>query len=254
MTTRLWKWVWAAAAATACSGTPTRPSAIGALGLGLTATTDAFEYWQAPNDSIEVTWQETYHRWAIEALAIAAPRRIRYNKYQNRDHMQALIGVGNTNGFADAASFEIHTIWSHDNHEVVHLYSSAFGRPVALWSEGLAVAFQTDPAAGHLEPRWSGVPLDDSARQLRASGRLIPIGELLTTAGFRRFDSNVSYPEAGSFTRYVLSTCGLDGVKRLFGAGAVADSADSVAAQFEAACHHSIAAAEQAWLAALETR
>jgi hypothetical protein len=240
--------------AAACGESPASPSEFTTLGLGLAATTDAFEYWRTPNDAIEVSWQETYHRWAIGALQIDVPRRIRYNKYQNRAHMESLIGVRNTNGFANAETFEIHTIWSRDNHEVVHLYSSVFGRAVALWSEGLAVALQTDPAAGNLVPRWSGVPIDDLARQLRDNGQLIPIAEILTTAGFRRFDDGVTYPEAGSFTRYVLSACGLDGVKRLFRTGSAADSADSVAAQFETVCQRSIAAAEQAWLASLGTR
>jgi hypothetical protein len=242
------------AVTTACADSPTGPSTFDALGLGLATTTSAFEYWHAPNDSIEVAWQETYHRWAVDALAIATPRSIRYNKYQNRAHMEALINVGNANAWANGETFEIHTIFSRDNHEVVHLYSSAFGRPVAFWSEGLAVSFQTDPPAGNLVPRWSGVSLDDWVRRFRADGRLIPVAELLTTVGFRQFDPNVTYPEAGSFVRYVLSTCGLDGVKRLFGTGAVNDSADSVMAQFEAACHRPLLAAEQAWLAALDIR
>jgi hypothetical protein len=224
------------------------------LGLGLRTTTEAFEYWHAPGDSIDVAWQEAYHRWAIEALEIAAPRRIRYNKYQDRAHMETLTGFANINGIANAETFEIHTIWSRDNHEVVHLYSSAFGRTVALWSEGLAVAFQTDPAAGRMEPRWSGVPLDTWARQFRASGRLLPIADLLTTAGFRQFDPDVTYPQAGSFMRYILATCGLDGVKRLFAAGATGDAADGVATTFEAACHRSIVDAEQGWLAALDAQ
>jgi hypothetical protein len=223
------------------------------LGLGLATTTTAYEYWHAPGDAIDVTWQETYHRWAIDALQIAAPRRIRYNKYQDRAHMQALIGVGDTNGIANPETFEIHTIWSRDNHEVVHLYSAAFGRTVALWSEGLAVAFQTDPAAGTLVPRWSGVPLDTWARQFRDAGRLIPVASLLTTAGFRQFDPNVTYPQAGSFMRYILATCGLDGVKQLFGLGATGDGADVVADTFQTVCHRSIADAEQSWLAALDS-
>jgi hypothetical protein len=254
VTTRSLSWLLLSLAAAACGASPAAPSEFSGLGLGLAAATDAFEYWRTPNDSIEVSWQETYHRWAIAELQIDAPRRIRYNKYQNRAHMEALIGVGNTNGFANGETFEIHTIWSRDNHEVVHLYSSVFGRAVALWSEGLAVALQTDPAAGSFVPRWSGVPIDDLARQFRGTGRLVSIAEMLTTAGFRRFDPNVTYPEAGSFTRYVLSTCGLDGVKRLFATGAAADSADSVAAQFETACQRSIAAAEQGWLASLDAR
>ena len=253
MKTRTLCWL-AAVASAACGSSPAAPSAFTDLALGVGPVTDAFEYRYAPNDSVDVQWQETYHRWAVEALNITVPRRIRYNKYQSRAHMESLIGVGNTNGFANADTFEIHTIWPRDNHEVVHLYSSVFGRPVALWSEGLAVALQTDPAAGDLVPRWSGVALDDHARRFRADGRLIPIPELLTTSGFRRFDPNTSYPEAGSFMRFILDTCGLAGVTRFYATGAVQDSAASVASQFEAACGRSIGSTEQAWLVKLESR
>lgn len=244
----------AAFASAACGSPPAAPSVFTEFALAVGAVTDAYEYRYAPNDTVEVQWQETYHRWAVEALSVTVPRRIRYNKYKNRAHMESLIGIGNTNGFANADTFEIHTIWSRDNHEVVHLYSSAFGRPVALWSEALAVAFQIDPAGGNLIPRWSGVALDDHARRFRAEGRLIPIAELLTTSGFRSFDPNITYPEAGSFMRFILDTCGLPGVKRFFGTGTVQDSAAAVAAQFETACGRSIGSTEQAWLARLESR
>jgi hypothetical protein len=215
------------------------------------AETAAFEYRYAPNDSVDVDWQETYHRWAIAALEVPTPRRIRYNKYLSRKHMASLVGNGSVNGFANPELFEIHTIWARDNHEVVHLYSSAFGRPVALWSEGLAVAFQTDPAAGDFVPRWSSVPVDDRARTFRAQGRLVPLTEMLTTDGFRRVDPDVAYPESGSFVRFVLDTCGLDGVKRLFQSGSSSDAAGRVTAQFEAACGQSFEHAERAWLARL---
>jgi hypothetical protein len=122
---------------------------------------------------------------------------------------------------------------------------------VALWSEGLAVAFQTNPPAGDLVPKWSGTAVHEHARQFRAQGRLIPIGELLTTADFRRFDANVTYPQAGSFVKFVLDTCGLDGVKRVFqSTGQQADAA-AVRQQFQAACGQSLDAAEQAWLTML---
>jgi hypothetical protein len=250
-------WALAIVAATACTSpgcsTPTSPSSsFELLQLAVGAETAAFEYRYAPGDSVDVEWQEGYHRWAIAALDLPAPRRIRYNKYRSREHMGSLIGNGGTNGFADAERFEIHTIWPRDNHEVVHLYSSAFGRPVALWSEGLAVAFQTDPASGDLLPRWNRVPVDDHARAFRAQGRLIPTAELLTTAGFRRFDANVTYPQAGSFVRFVLDTCGLGGVKRLFASGSSSDTADSVTAQYESACGQTLQDTEAAWLRRLE--
>ena len=56
-------------------------------------------------------------------------RRITYNKYFHRAHMGEVSGVSNTNVYADAASFAIHTIWPRDNHEVVHLYVVGLRQP-----------------------------------------------------------------------------------------------------------------------------
>lgn len=244
----------AALALVACSS-PAAPAPIFAsFALVTSAQTAAFEYRHAPNDTVDVAWQEAFHAWATEALGVTVSRRIRYNKYLDRAHMGELIGQASTNAFADADRFEIHTIWSRDNHEVIHLYSAAWGRPVALWTEGLAVAFQTDPVAGDLEPRWNRTSLDEHARRFRADGTLVPIAELLTTTGFRRFDSNVTYPEAGSFMRHVLATCGLDGVRRLFAGGHPGDSAAAVTTRFEEICGRSIADAEATWIAMLDRR
>jgi hypothetical protein len=161
--------------------------------------------------------------------------------------MASLIGVGDTNAYASPDRFEIHTIWPEDNHEVVHLYASVWGRPGALWSEGLAVAFQTDPQAGDFTARWSGVPLDHHAERFLSEGRLIPIADLLTTSDFRRFDSNVTYPEAGSFMTFVIATCGLEGVKQLFVSGTANDPALVVRQKFQGACGRAISDVEADW-------
>jgi hypothetical protein len=240
------------ALAAGCSSPAGPASTFTSFALLTAAETAAFEYRHAANDTIDVAWQEAFHAWATEALGVTVDRRIRYNKYQSRSHMGELIGKSDTNAFADPERFEIHTIWPRDNHEVIHLYSSRWGRTVALWSEGLAVAFQTDPVAGDLEPRWSQVALHERARQFRAQGTLIPIAALLTTSGFRSFDPNVTYPQSGSFMRHILATCGLEGVRRLFAGGTPTDGASAVMAQFEAACGLSIGDAEAAWLSMLD--
>ena len=143
-----------ACGASAC-GSPASPSSAEGMALGRVIETASFEFRFAASDSVDVAWQEAYHAWAIAALGIPAPRRIRYYKYLSRAHMGTHTGNSNTNAFANPDLFEIHTIWRFDNHEVVHLYSSVWGHPVALWTEGLAVAFQTDPPAGDFVARWN---------------------------------------------------------------------------------------------------
>ena len=232
--------------ALAC-GSPTAPAAPAQTALGRQIETADFTFRFSADDSVDVTWQEAYHQWAVAALGVAVPRRIVYNKYLNRAHMGAQTGNGNTNAYADPDRFEIHTIWSRDNHEVVHLYSLAWGRPTALWTEGLAVAYQVDPVAGDFEPRWSRIPLHEHARQFLAQGRLIPLADLLTTRGFRQFDPNVTYPQAGSFMRFLIQTCGLEGVRRLYATGHGDDDAASVRTSFGGACGRTVDEAEMAW-------
>jgi hypothetical protein len=235
-----------------CGGSPTSPST--GLSLGRRIDTPAIVFHFSANDTVDVDWQEAYDTWAVAALQVSVTRQISYNKYLSRSHMGDLTGNYNTNGFANPETFEIHTLWPRDNHEVVHLYSSLFGRPVARWNEGLAVAFQTNPPSGDFVPRWSGTPVHDLARQFRQSGRLIAIADLLATNDFRRFDPNVTYPEAGSFVRFVLDTYGLETLKRLFGLGNASNSPDVVRQQFQTVYGRPIADVEIDWWAMLDTR
>jgi hypothetical protein len=120
----------------------------------------------------------------------------------------------------------VHTIWPTDNHETIHLYSSTFGRVTSLFNEGLAVAFQMDPVRGDMTPRWNNRHVHDIALSLRVQGRLPALGTMLTTDAFREMDSQVSYPVAGSFVRYVLDAEGaVDRVRDLFARSTQADAA-----------------------------
>lgn len=233
-------------ASVACGGSPTGPST--ATPLSRSIETKAFLFRYADGDRVDAGWQQAYHEWAVAALQVSVTRQIVYNKYTSRTHMGDLTGSYTTNAYADPATFEIHTLWPVDNHEVVHLYSSLFGRPVALWSEGLAVALQVNPVTGDMVARWSGTSVDDLARQFRASDRLVPIASLLSTGDFRRFDPNVTYPEAGSFVRYVLNEHGLEALKLLFGMGQPTDSAAVVRGQFEAVYRRPVEQVERDWL------
>jgi hypothetical protein len=229
--------VLAAAITGACSGSPTSPtSPVGGGGPALAVDTD---------------WQERYHTWATATLGVTNARRITYNKYTSRSHMQAVIGVGNTNGFADRASFTIHTLWPIDNHEVVHLFTSDWGDPVALVNEGLAVAFQIDPARD-LTPRWSGTPLHDLMRSFRQQNRAVPLARLVETASWRAEDPNVTYPESGSFMRWLIDTYGLDRVRGLYArAAGPNEAAAGVRASCAAVYGRSLEDLEQEWLAAI---
>ena len=231
---------------------PTAPT--GAAALSQVVETEAFLFRSAPGDAVQVDRQLAYHAWAQRELGITAARRITYNKYLSREHMGDVIGVSNTNAWAEAPAYAVHTIWSYDNHECVHLYATALGMPVSLLTEGLAVAFQTNPIANDFVPRWSGTFVHDLARTFRTDGRLVPIDQMLQTSQFRSQDLNVVYPEAGSFVRFLIDAYGLATFKDLYGRVTSNDVAATVAEKFTSVYGKSVGELEAEWSAVLDRR
>jgi hypothetical protein len=202
-------------------------------------------------DQIDANWQEAYHAWATSVLGVTPARKITFNKYTSRSHMQSVAGVGNTNAYAEPDAYAIHTIWPTDNHEVVHLFTSAWGRSVALVNEGVAVAFQVDPGRD-LTARWSGTPLHDLVRQFRNQGRFVPIATIVETTAWRNQDPNVVYPQSGSFMRWLIDEYGLDHLRTLYArAGGPNESASGVRNAFAATYGRTLDELETAWLAAV---
>jgi hypothetical protein len=229
------------------SSSPTAPSSTGQT-LPAAGESANYIFRASEGDTVNPVWQERYHEWLTATLGVSPRQRITFNKYTSRGHMQTMIGVGNTNAWADPAAYAIHTIWPIDNHEVVHLLTSAWGSPGALINEGMAVAFQIDPGRD-LTPRWSGTPLHDLTRQFRQQGRFVPLAGMTETSSFRSHDSNVTYPESGSFMRWLVDEHGLDRVRALYGRVAGPnDSAANVRAAFAAVYGRSLDDLEQAWV------
>jgi len=106
-----------------CGGAaaPTSPSL---QPLPVSAETPSYRFHYSAGDSVHTSWQEAYHAWAIARLGVQVPQKIDYYKYRTRQDMGDHTGKYNTNGFAEPAKFEIHTLWSTDNHEVVHIYTA----------------------------------------------------------------------------------------------------------------------------------
>ena len=242
-----------AVATARCGSSPTGPSPTGgsatSQSLPLVGETANYTFRAAAGDTVNTSWQESYHAWLETTLGTRSRQKIVFNKYTSRTHMQSVIGVGNTNAWADPAAYAIHTIWALDNHEVVHLLTSGWGSTGALVNEGMAVAFQIDPARD-MTPRWSGVALHDLARQFRQQGRFVPMAALTETASWRSQDPNVAYPESGSFMRWLIDQYGLERVRALYArAGGSNESAAGVRAAFAAVYGQSLDELERAWLA-----
>jgi len=222
------------------------------LSLSERIETAHFVFHYSAGDGVDPAWQEAYHEWAVAQLGVTPPI-IQYNKYQTPAHMAALTGR-NTNGFADPAGAAIHTLWPTDKHEVVHVYAASWGFPVALFVEGLAVAHQTNPPANDFVPRWNGTALDDLVRRLRALETVPPIAAIAETAAFRARDSDIMYPVAGSFVRFLIVTQGIGAMRRLYGEMPNDATLSTVRAAFLRTYGFTLDEAEARWIASLEFR
>lgn len=238
--------------AVSCGGSkgPTAPSQ---PPLPIANETAAFRYHYAAGDHVDAEWQESYHAWAIAQLGVHVPQKIDYYKYQSREDMGQHTGNYGTNGYATPERFEIHTLWPTDNHEVVHIYTSFVGRPSDFFNEGIAVAFQTNPATSHFEAVFNGVEVHQACRQYLQAGTLVvPLARIYATHDFRAItDATLSYREAGSFMRFVLDQYGVQPTLEFFRVSSHTDDLATIKARFQAAFGVSIDTVETAWLAML---
>jgi len=237
----------------ACGGGagPTGPSS--ATALPLVRETATMRVYHESGDTVDVEWQETFNAWAIARLGIQPPK-VEYRKYQSREAMGRYTGNYNTNGFAEPDLWRLHTIWTRDNHEIVHLYSAPIGRPSDFFNEGFAVAFQTDPTAGRFEAWFNGVEVHAACRDYLRDGRLpLPAADHVTTAPFRALpDQVLSYRFAGSFVRFLIDRQGLAAVLEFFRrAGGRDESLAAIRARAEAVFGRTLDGLEADWLAFL---
>jgi hypothetical protein len=236
-------------------GSPTSPTPEGPP-LSERRATANFDFAWSAGDSVDTAWQEAFHDWATRELQVSITRRISYNKYRTPQHMLALhYGPGNVNAWADPDLFTLHTIWPFDNHEVIHLYTSTIGRAPPLVNEGVAVAYQVDPVRGDMTPRWNNRHVHDVAAGHQRDGRLRPLDQLLTAESWRNIDSQVSYPEAGSFIRHLLDARGgPDRIRALLRRSTQHDAPDLTRDHFAQVYGLSLDALEAEWLGMLAGR
>jgi hypothetical protein len=241
------------AAACGGSGSPTSPSP---SPLPVTSETVNFRFHSGSADTIDSNWQEAYHAWATAKLGVQVPQKIDYYKYRSRQDMGDHTGKYNTNGFADPAKFEIHTLWTTDNHEVVHIYTALVGRPSDFFNEGIAVGFQTNPPAGNFESVFNGQSVHQACRQYLQLGTLaLPLDRVVTTNDFRAMSDDVlSYRQAGSFVRFVTDTYGINRTLDFFRISNRDDNLSTIKQRFASAIGVSLESAEASWLTMLRTQ
>src|SRR5579864_3745590 len=143
----------------------------------------------------------------------------------SRARMKQLVGEEG-NGFAfgsknpDTSALEFVTAMVYSDtikaigaHETCHALSHLlWGKPRGLWmDEGLAVCS---------DDQWNGYPLHSVAKVLADKGKLLPVADLLNDNWIKKYPDMVTYPELGSFVKFLYEKYGLDAVKNLWQRGA----------------------------------
>ena len=233
-----------------CKDTPTSPIDRSNPLLELTQTLETanFSFHYSPGDFVYAERSEAFHDWAVTLLGITCPKKVDYYKYKDREQQKRLTGSTAT-GWAIASAFEAHSYFPWMNHECAHLYTSVIGRPPTFFNEGIAVAFQTDPYNNDYEAREkSGERIHDLIKRYKDSGVLYSIENIIENSGFSSADYTITYPQSGSFVRYLIDTFGIEPMKTIFSSVNRDASMSEIKTAFQSIYGITIEDAEQDWL------
>lgn len=132
-------------------------------------------------------------------------------------------------------------------HEIVHILINSLGKPNFVISEGVAESFE-DYWAGLLNNKIQRLPHDQWVRTFIKGKTFIPITELFDDSKFWDYDSAISYPECGSFLKFLRQELSLKQIKSLI--GSIRRNADNPLnlSKFNAITGKSLSDFEDLWL------
>jgi hypothetical protein len=116
------------------------------------------------------------------------------------------------------------------SHELMHVMANnTWGMKPKPWlNEGFAT---------YSDDRWHGYGLHDLSKFLLLERKLIPLEKLIDD--FRGHNDMISYPQAGSFVKFLYETYGSEKVKQLWAKGSAKDLARILG--------HDVTSLEKAW-------
>jgi hypothetical protein len=188
----------------------------------------------AERDFDKIVARMEQSRTGLERLLGApAGKRTAVFVVASRERMKALIGL-EVNGYAIgglSAMVYSETIKAIGAHETCHILArSLWGGSHGVWiNEGLAV---------YSDDQWRGLPLHSIAKWLLDRDKLAPLKALVPDGWGRKYSDMITYPELGSFVKFVYENYGLQAVKTLWQRGA---------GGAEAALGKSLSQAEMEW-------
>lgn len=212
-----------------------------------------FVFYYPVNDFVDTSAQEMFYRWLSNELKEKTDIKTTYYKYRNQNDMASITGK-TVNAYADVSRNTIHSIWSNDNHEFVHImFGLKVGITVPMFAEGVAVAYQAELINDKLIPRWNGQDFHTVSSSYIKSGIMSSADTLIETNSFRSIEDKISYPVSGSFVRFLIDNYGIEKFKQFTKLGTFTDKKEKVKQDFRNIYGKELNSAWSGWKNFLET-
>lgn len=142
----------------------------------------------------------------LEAFfGVKVPFQIEYFLVETAEEVGIIYGDNEPcNGFAEAPN-KVYAVYNQDvkcigYHEDAHLISYLVGKPFSVFiKEGIAMYF---------DKTWHGMSNDEWVRKFLKNSQYESIQKLFSNNYFYELDSSITYPIAGSFTKYLIEKFG----------------------------------------------
>ncbi|HOI60271.1 MAG TPA: hypothetical protein PKU93_03010 [Candidatus Pacearchaeota archaeon] len=163
--------------------------------------------------------KENQYSKIVDWLNVNNNRKIDYYLYPSIKEKLALMGDNSPGNViwkelknSIPKSFEIHVIYNEkckfiNEHEDTHLLSLPWGLSIYLFCEGLAQ---------YMENKLMGKELHIVSKKLLKEKKLYPIEFLFDNKNWNTVDPIIIYPQAGSFSKYIIEKYGKERFEELY--------------------------------------
>jgi len=132
-------------------------------------------------------------------------------------------------------------------HEIVHIFIAALGFSNYVLGEGLAESMEEGWTTKNVSKSQ-----DEWVRDFRKNNQFVPITTLFDDHEFIKHDCTISYPEAGSFVKFLLKKYGSEKVLEVFKALERRGDLKKNLEAFKDRIGQSVEEAEKEWLESLQ--
>ena len=155
--------------------------------------------------------QETCYKQIADFLDIRSDITITYYFYPDRKIKDDLTG-NDGNGHTVWKKHQIHALYNNNvkcigSHEDTHILSLPYGRSVKLFREGMAE---------YLSKKWHGKLHDYWVKTFYQKKNLPVLEKIVDDRLWDEIDDMITYPIAGSFTKYLINKIGKEKYLKLY--------------------------------------